>query len=106
MRTFRLLVLRRLLQAPVRTLTTALAVAAGVTLAVSISVLLSSIDRSLDEFSSALAGPAELRITGATLRGGLPVEALGPAAAVEGVEAVVPVVQTVAPTQSGPGAPP
>ena len=106
MRTFRLLVVRRLVQSPVRTLTTALAVAAGVTLAVSISVLLSSIDRSLDEFSSALAGPADLRITGATLRGGLPVDALGAASAVDGVEAVVPVVQTVAPTQSGPGAPP
>ena len=106
MRTFRLLVVRRLVQAPVRTLTTALAVAAGVTLAVSISVLLSSIDRSFDEFSTALAGPADLRITGATQRGGLPVEALGAASTVEGVAAVVPVVQTVAPTQTGPGAHP
>lgn len=106
MRTFRLLVVRRLVQAPARTFTTALAVAAGVTLAVSISVLLASIDRSLDDFSSALAGPADLRISGATLRGGLPVDALGPAAAVDGVEAIVPVVQTVAPAQTAAGAPP
>ena len=104
MRRFRLLVLRRLVQAPARTLTTALAVAAGVTLAVSISVLLSSIDRSLDQFGSRLAGPAELRITGATLRGGLPAAALDAAAAVDGVEAVVPLVQTVAPAQARAGA--
>lgn len=106
MRRFRLLVVRRLVQSPARTATTALAVAAGVALAVSISILLASIDRSLDEFGRQLAGPAELRITGATLRGGLPLGAVETAAGVEGVGAVVPVVQTVAPAQERPGATP
>lgn len=83
---------------------TSLAIAAGVALAVSIAVLISSIDRSLGEFGRGLAGPAELRITGATLRGGLPVAALDVAAKVDGVEHIVPMVQTVAPTQAAPGA--
>ena len=103
MRTFHLLVLRRLVQVPLRTAMTVLAIAAGVALAVSISVLLSSIDRSLGDFGRGLAGPADLRITGATLRGGLPVSALDTAVAVAGVAQVVPMVQTVAPTQEAPG---
>lgn len=82
---------------------TALAIAAGVALAVSISVLLSSVDRSLSAFGGALAGPAELRITGATLRGGLPVGAVDAATRVDGVADVVPLVQTVAPSQTSPG---
>ena len=82
---------------------TALAIAAGVALAVSISVLVSSIERSLGDFGRGLAGPADLRVTGATLRGGLPAEALELAAGVEGVSHVVPLVQTVAPTQAEPG---
>lgn len=82
---------------------TALAIAAGVALAVSISVLLSSVDHSLNAFGGALAGPAQLRITGATLRGGLPVGAVDTASRVDGVADVVPLVQAVAPTQSHPG---
>lgn len=103
MRSFRLLVLRRLGQSPLRTAMTSLAIAAGVALAVSIAVLISSIDRSLGEFGRGLAGPAELRITGATLHGGLPVGALAIAGKVDGVAHVVPLVQTVAPTQAKAG---
>lgn len=100
MRRFHLLVLRRLTRAPLRTAVTVLALAAGVSLAVSISVLLTSVDASLNDFGSRLAGPAELRITGATLRGALPMEAIDTAARVPGVAAVVPMVQAVAPVQS------
>lgn len=103
MRSFRLLVLRRIAQGPLRTAMTSLAIAAGVALAVSISVLISSIDRSLDEFGRGLAGPAELRITGASLHGGLPVAALDAAAQVDGVAHVVPMVQAVAATQATAG---
>lgn len=103
MRALRLLVLRRLVGAPLRAAMTSVAIAAGVALAVSISVLIASIDRSLDDFGRGLAGPAELRITGATLRGGLPVDALPVAAGVDGVADVVPLVQAVAPTQAEPG---
>ncbi len=105
MRRFRLLVLRRLTQAPLRMAMTAVAIAAGVALAVSITVLLSSIDRSLVVFGRGMAGPAELRITGATLRGGLPIGALEVAAEVDGVAQIVPMVQTVAPTQASGGGP-
>lgn len=103
MRRFRLLVLRRLTHAPLRTGMTVLALAAGVALAVSISVLLGSVDQSLREFGTGLAGPAELRITGATLRGGLPMEAVETAGGVDGVAAVIPMVQTVAPAQQSAG---
>jgi putative ABC transport system permease protein len=102
-RTFHLLVLRRLTGAPLRTAMTTLAIAAGVALAVSISVLLASIDRSLADFGRGLAGPAELRVTGATLRGGLPLAAVDTAASVDGVTEVVPMVQTVAPSQATAG---
>jgi len=103
MRTFRLLALRRLRLAPGRAATTVLAIAAGVSLAVSISVLLTSIDRSLDDFGRQIAGPAPLRITGATVRGGLPEDAVARAQAVDGVAAVVPMIQTAGRVQANPG---
>jgi putative ABC transport system permease protein len=102
-RTFRLLVLRRLRQGPMRAATTILSIAAGVSLAVSITVLIASIDRSLEDFGRGLAGPAPLRVTGATLRGGLPNDAVEAASDVAGVAEVVPMVQTVGRTQQQPG---
>ena len=103
MRAFRLLVLRRLRLGPMRAATTILSIAAGVSLAVSITVLLASIDRSLEDFGRGLAGPAPLRITGTTFRGGLPGSAVDAAATVPGVAQVVPMVQTVGRTQQEPG---
>ncbi|MFZ6002551.1 MAG: FtsX-like permease family protein [Actinomycetota bacterium] len=82
---------------------TALAIAAGVALAVSITVLIASIDRSLGDLGRGLAGPSELRIAGATLRGGLPMGAIAAASEVDGVAHVVPMVQTVVPTQEAIG---
>lgn len=104
MRAFRLLAVRRLRLAPARAVTTVLAVAAGVSLAVSIAILLGSIDASIDRFGRELAGPAPLRITGATLQGGLPMEATVRAEAVDGVAAVIPMVQVASRTQTGPDA--
>lgn len=101
---FRLLVLRRLRQAPWRAATVVLTVGAGVALAVSITVLVASITTSLDDHARSLAGPAPLRITGATSRGGIPAGAAEAAAQVDGVAAAVPVVQVVGRTQSAPGA--
>lgn len=103
MHRFRLLVLRRILRAPLRSLMTVATIGAGVALAVSISILVASIDRSLGDLGRDLAGPAPLRIAGATMRGGLPEEAVDRAAQVEGVEAVVPMVQTTSRIQSAPG---
>jgi putative ABC transport system permease protein len=90
-------------QAPGRAVTTVLSIGAGVALAVSMTILIASVDRSLSDFGRGLAGPAPLRLTGATLRGGLPEEAVARAAEVDGVAAVVPMVQTVARTQAAPG---
>lgn len=104
MRIFRLLVLRRLRASPMRTAATVLSIAAGVSLAVSITVLLASINRSLEDFGRGLAGPAPLHITGATLRGGLPMDAVDDAAAVDGVSEVVPMVQAISRTQAAPWA--
>src|SRR3546814_1008078 len=104
MRAFRLLVLRRMRQAPLRSIKTVLSIAAGVALAVSITILLASIERSLADFCRGLAGPAPLRIGGVTLEGGLPDEAVRAAEDVNGVGAVVPMVQTVGRIQASPGA--
>lgn len=99
MRAFRLLVLRRLRQTPMRAATTILSIAAGVALAVSITILLASIDRSLSDFGRGLAGPAPLRITGATITGGLEEDVLVRAEHVDGVAAVVPMIQAISRTQ-------
>lgn len=104
MRTFRLLVLRRMRQTPLRAATTVLSIAAGVSLAVSITILIASIDRSLEDFGRQLAGPAPLRITGSNLRGGLPTDVVETAAGVPGVAQAVPMVQAIGRTQEEPGA--
>jgi putative ABC transport system permease protein len=103
-RKVRLLVLRRVIRAPLRSAMTVVTIAAGVALAVSITVVVTSVDRSLAGFGQALAGPADLQIRGATLRGGLPMGAVDRAEEVPGVEAVVPVVQAAARVQQAPGA--
>ena len=95
MRVFRLLAVRRVRQQPLRAVLAIVAVAAGVTLAVAIVVVSGSVDRSVTEFGRTLAGPAPLRIVGATSRGGLTLEAVAAAEAVDGVEALVPMVQAV-----------
>jgi putative ABC transport system permease protein len=95
MRVFRLLGLRRLRRQPLRVGLAVVSVAGGVSLAVAISVTTASLDASVRDFGRALAGPAELRVVGATDRGALPPEVLVAVEAVDGVRAVVPLVQTV-----------
>lgn len=105
MRLFRLLVLRRMRQTPLRAATTTvLSIAAGVSLAVSITILIASIDRSLEDFGRQLAGPAPLRITGSHLRGGLPNDVVDAAGGVPGVAQAVPMVQAIGRTQEEPWA--
>lgn len=95
MRAFRLLWARRARRQPLRAAIAAVAVAAGVCLAVAILVTSTSVQRSVEGFGRTLAGPAELRLLGATTRGGLSPEAIAAAEEVDGVEAVAPVVQAV-----------
>src|SRR4051794_31211209 len=101
-RTFRLLNLRRLRRQPVRVLMTVLAVAAGVSLTVSVLVVTSSLERSLRRFGAAVSGPADLRIVGATSRAGVTPDLRARVAATPGVAAAVPIVQAVTVTESTP----
>jgi putative ABC transport system permease protein len=98
-RAVRLLNLRRLRRQPLRAGITVVAVAAGVSLAVTIVVVMTSLNRSLEDFGRTVAGPTPLRVIGVTTRGGLDESVLPKVRAVRGVEAAVPVVQTVVLTQ-------
>ncbi|MGH9139036.1 MAG: FtsX-like permease family protein [Acidimicrobiales bacterium] len=95
MKLFRLLSVRRLRYQPLRVAVAVLAIAAGVALTVTVVTVTTSIQRSVLDFGRTLAGPAPLRVVGASLRGGLPVEALATIEATEGVDAAVPMVQAV-----------
>lgn len=99
-RTARLLNLRRLRRQPLRVVLAIVAMAAGVSLGVSVIVVGTSITRSLNEFGRRLAGPAPLRIIGATSRGGLDSSVLGVAERTPGVSSAVPVVQAVTMAES------
>jgi putative ABC transport system permease protein len=103
MKTFRLLGLRRLRQQPLRAVIAAVAIGAGVAMALAILVVRTSIDHSVRDAARSVAGPAELRITGASERGGLSLAAVDAAAGVDGVQAVVPVVQAVTVVDREPG---
>src|SRR5205085_6340111 len=94
-RALRLLNLRRIRRQPLRSMLAVLAVGAGVSLAVSIVVLTTSIGVSLKNAARALAGPAPLRVIGATSRGGLDEAVLPRVASVPGVAAAIPAVQAV-----------
>jgi putative ABC transport system permease protein len=94
-RVFRLLSLRRLRRQPMRVGVAVVAVAAGVSLAVGVLTVTSSIDTSVRDFGRTLAGPAPLRVVGATSRGGLPIDVVNMVAATDGVASVVPMVQSV-----------
>ncbi len=95
MRTLRLLNLRRLARIRIRTVVAVVAVAAGSSLALSVVVVTSSLSASLDRFGRELAGPAPLRVVGATTSGGLDAGVLGSVTATPGVALAVPVVQAV-----------
>jgi len=95
MRLQRLLAWRPVRRRPLRALLAVVAVAAGTAMAVSIFVVRSSVSTSVQEFGAELAGPTELRVVGATRRGGLEPGLADLVAATDGVAAAVPVVQAV-----------
>ncbi|MBV9935614.1 MAG: ABC transporter permease, partial [Actinobacteria bacterium] len=94
-KSFRLLNLRRLRRQPLRAVIAIIAVAAGVSLALGVVILRSSIAYSFEQFGRKVAGPTPLRVIGATNRGGLDPATVPKIAAVPAVAAVVPVVQAV-----------
>lgn len=95
LRLLRLLGLRPLRRHPLRALLAIVAVAAGTSMAVSVLVVRSSVAESVRDFGRELAGPTELRVVGATRRGGLEGDVAERVAEVDGVAAAVPVVQAV-----------
>ena len=106
MRLLRLLALRHVRLRPLRAGLAVVAVAAGTAMAVSVLVVRSSVERSVEEFGRALSGPTELRVVGAVRRGGLEPSVARAVAATDGVAATVPLVQGVMVTElSGSGRP-
>jgi putative ABC transport system permease protein len=95
LRLLRLCSFRPARRRPLRALLAVVAVAAGTAMAVSVVVVRSSVSTSVTDFSRELAGPTELRVVGATRRGGLEADVAQRVADVEGVAAAVPVVQAV-----------
>jgi putative ABC transport system permease protein len=80
---------------PLRVLLAVLAVAAGISLAMAIFVVSASMSSSFAKFGRSLAGPAPLRVVGATSRGGLDQRMLDTVDRTPGVAAAVPVIQAV-----------
>ena len=95
LRAVRLLNLRRIRNQPLRATLAVIAVAAGVSLAVATLVDQTSFSYALHEFGRQVSGPAPIRVSGASSHGGVSQATLDRVAAVPGVGAAVPVVQTV-----------
>lgn len=91
----RILALRRLRRQPLRAVIAAVSVAAGVSLAISLVIVVSSITTSVRDHGRALAGPAPLRVIGATSRGGLDQRVTDAVAKTDGVAAAIPMVQAI-----------
>ena len=94
-RAARLLNLRRIRRQPLRAGLAAVAVAAGVSLAVSVPVVSGSLTHSFATFGQRFGGPAQLRVVGATSRGGLDDAVTSSVERTPGVAAILPVVQAV-----------
>ncbi|HJR25520.1 MAG TPA: FtsX-like permease family protein [Acidimicrobiales bacterium] len=94
-RAIRLLNLRGLRTRPLRTSLVVIAVGSAVALVVGVLIAQHSLERSMRQFSEALGGPATLRIEGAVDHGGLDASVLPKVAAVDGVEAAVPMVVAI-----------
>jgi putative ABC transport system permease protein len=95
MKTIRILALRRLRLHPLRAVIAAVSVSAGVALAISLVILVESINTSVRDQGRLLAGPTELRVIGATSRGGLDQRVTDAVAKTDGVEAAIPIIQAV-----------
>src|SRR5919108_1706652 len=94
MRAIRLLHLKRLRRHPLRSVIAVVAVASGVTLAVTVTVVQSSTQRTFDDYAESLSGPAPLRVIGPVDRAGVPESKVPGIRAVPGVEAANPMIQS------------
>jgi putative ABC transport system permease protein len=94
-RAIRWLHLRRLVRQPLRAALAVIVIGAGVSLAIAVTIESTSLHTATTRFGRRLAGPAPLRVVGATTRGGLSPDVVGRVAAVPGVKAAVPIVQAV-----------
>jgi putative ABC transport system permease protein len=92
----RILALRRLRRQPLRAVVAAISVAAGVSLAIALVIVVASISTSVRDHGRTLAGPTPLRVIGATSRGGLDQRVTDIVAKTEGVQTAIPLVQAVA----------
>jgi putative ABC transport system permease protein len=99
-RVLHLLALRPLRRHPLRALLAIVAVAAGASMAASVFIVRSSLDQSVETFGRDLAGPTDLRVVGATRRGGLEPGVVDAVAGTPGVGVAVPVVQAVTTVQA------
>ena len=102
-RAVRLLYLRGLTGARLRTALAVLAVVAGSSLALSVLIVRTSVAASLSEFGAQVSGAAPLRVVGADSTGGLEDRYVARVAATSGVALAVPVVEaaTVVATADG-----
>ena len=91
----RILALRRLRRQPLRALIAAVSVAAGVSLAISLVIVVGSITTSVRDHGRELSGPTPLRVIGATSRGGLDPSVTNAVAGTDGVAVAIPMVQAI-----------
>lgn len=101
MSVIRLLALRRLRQQPLRSLLAAVVIGGGTSLVVTILVITGSLTTSVTDAARALAGPAPLRVLGPIQRGGIDPADVARVGATDGVEAVVPLVQSITMVEPG-----
>ncbi len=88
--------LRQVRRRPLRAALAVISIAAGASLGVSVLVMTSSVSAGFHAFGRQLAGPAPLRVVGATSSGGIDEKVLPAVAHTEGVQTAVPLVQVVA----------
>jgi putative ABC transport system permease protein len=87
--------LRQLRRRPLRAVLAVISIAAGASLGVSVVVMTSSVSTTLHDFGRQLAGPAPLRIVGATSNGGIAGDVVSKVTDTPGVKTAVPLVQVV-----------
>jgi putative ABC transport system permease protein len=87
--------LRQVRRRPLRAVLAVISIAAGASLGVSVLIMTASVSASVHSFGRQLAGPAPLRVVGATSSGGIADSVLPVVAHTEGVQTAVPLVQVV-----------
>jgi putative ABC transport system permease protein len=87
--------LRQVRRRPLRAILAIISIAAGASLGVSVVVMTASVSTTLHDFGRQLAGPAPLRVVGATSNGGIDQSVLSTVKKTPGVRAAVPLVQVV-----------